>query len=142
MLDFARTPRKTKALGILPLVDIAMFLLIFFMLAGTIEKFDIIDVEPPMAQSGKLVEEGHMIILLGAREEIVVDDVLVNMDGMEAIVRTQVAPNPRKVITIKADAAIPAVRMVQVMERIKLAGGRNLSIATRSDRSPTPRSAL
>lgn len=132
MLDFARAPKKQRQMGIIALIDIAMFLLIFFMVAGTIEKFDVIPVEPPSAQSGKLVEEGHMIILLGTRGELVVDDALVDMDGLETIIRTQVAPNPRKIITIKADATIPAVRMIQVMERIKAAGGRNLSIATQS----------
>ncbi len=30
-----------------------MFLLIFFMVAGTVEKFEIIPIDPPVAQSGK-----------------------------------------------------------------------------------------
>lgn len=131
-LEFSRTPRKRTTVEIIPLIDVAMFLLIFFMVAGVMEKFEIIDVTPPRAESGKLVDEGHMVVLLGKREELVLDDAMVTLPELEAEVHEQVAANPNKIITLKADASIPAVRMIAVLDRIKAAGGRNLSVATQS----------
>lgn len=131
-IDFARTRRKSRQIGLIPLIDVAMFLLIFFMVAGTIEKFELIPIAPPNADSGKLMDEGHIMILLGARDEVVVDDELTNVDALSAYIRQKLASNPNKVITVKADATIPAVRMIQVMDRIKEAGGNNLSIVTQS----------
>jgi biopolymer transport protein ExbD len=40
--------------------------------------------------------------------------------------------NPNKVITVKADAAVPANRVIDLMDDIKKAGGKNLSIVTQS----------
>ncbi len=135
-MEFPRTRKPMRAIELVPLIDVAMFLLIFFMVAGTVEKFALIPIAPPKAQSGKLLDEGHMVILMGTREELVLDDDLIPLDQLEARVREQLKANPNKVITLKADAGIPASRMIQVMDRIKLAGGRNLSLATQSERKP------
>lgn len=131
-MEFERTRVRRREVGLIALIDVAMFLLIFFLVAGTIEKFDIIPVTPPKAESGKLVDEGHLVILLGTHDEIVAEDELVSIDRMADIVRERISGNPNKVITLKADANIPAVRMIEVMDRIKQSGGKNLSIATHS----------
>lgn len=131
-VEFRRTRCKARQIGVIPLIDVAMFLLIFFMVAGTVEKFDIVPVTPPHAESGKLIDEGHIIILLGRHDELVVDDELSDINQLGPYVREKLTTNPNKIITVKADAGIPAVRMIQVMDLIKLAGGRNLSIVTHS----------
>lgn len=133
-MEFERIRRNRPELRIIPLVDVAMFMLIFFMVAGTIEKFELIPISPPEAESGKFVDEGHIMILLGSRDELVVDDELMDIDRMEQVVRERLTANPNKIISVKADATIPAVRMIQVMDRIKLAGGKNLSVMTHSHR--------
>ena len=68
-MEFQRTRRKKIEISLIPLIDVSMFLLIFFMLAGSIERFEIIPVDPPVAQSGKLMDEGHVVILLGRHDE-------------------------------------------------------------------------
>lgn len=130
--DFPRSGKRAPTVGLVPLIDVAMFLLIFFMVAGTIEKFEIIPVNPPHAESGALVDEGHLVILLGSHDEVVVGEELTDVPGMKPLVAAAVKENPDKVITVKADASIPAVRMIAVMDQIKEAGGRNLSVVTQS----------
>ncbi len=135
-LEFERARRKPKAANIVPLIDIALFLLIFFMVAGTIERFEIIPIQVPEAASGRLVDEGHLVILIGARDEVVVGDDLITMDDLVENLRPQLEGNPDKVITLKADASIPAAKMIRVMDSIKLAGGRNVSLVTRARQEP------
>ncbi len=132
MLDFERTRKKPFVANIIPLIDIALFLLIFFMVAGTVEKFEIIPIEVPEARSGKLIDEGHIVILIGTRDEIVMDDELITSEELVARLKPQLEGNPNRVVTVKADANIPAVKMIAVMDYIKLAGGRNLSLVTHS----------
>ena len=131
-MDFPRTRRKRIEISLIPLIDVSMFLLIFFMVAGSIEKFEMIPVNPPMAQSGKLMDEGHMLILLGRHDEIIVDDDIVAMEEMQKKLSPELKDNPNKVITVKADAEVPANRVIEVMDAIKAAGGKNLSIVTQS----------
>ena len=136
-MDIPRAPRRRREISLIPLIDVAMFLLIFFMVAGTLEKFQILPITPPTAESGKLVDEGHVVILLGTHDELVVDDELVpGPEAMEERVRAQLTSNPNKVITLNADATIPAQRMIAVMDRLKLAGAKNLSIVTQSEGAP------
>lgn len=131
-MEFERTPKKKIEISLIPLIDVSMFLLIFFMLAGSIEKFEIIPVDPPVAQSGKLMDEGHVVILLGRHEEIIVGDEIVPMQEMQKMLAEDLQANPNKVVTIKADATVSANRMIEVMDAIKAAGGRNLSVVTQS----------
>ncbi len=130
--EFERNRKKPTMANIVPLIDVALFLLIFFMVAGSVEKFEIIPIEVPEAKSGKLIDEGHVVILIGTRDEIVIDDELITIEELTPRLKDQLQANPNKVITVKADAHIPAVRMIAVMDRIKLAGGRNLSLVTQS----------
>lgn len=131
-MDFTRTEKPRRAISIIPLIDISLFLLIFFMVAGTIEKIDLIPIEPPTASSGKLMDEGHIVILLGTHEEIVMDEELVTLEELGRKLTKILSQHPDKIITLKADASIPAQRMIRVMDSIKLAGGKHLSIATLS----------
>lgn len=131
-MNFERTKRKKLEISLIPMIDMSMFLLIFFMLAGSIEKFEIIPVDPPVAQSGKLMDEGHLSVLLGRHDEIILGDEIMGMEQMQNILRTDLGANPNKVVTIKADATVSANRMIEVMDAIKAAGGRNLSVVTQS----------
>lgn len=131
-MEFARTRKKPIRISLIPLIDVSIFLLIFFMLAGSVDKLDIVPVDPPVAQSGKLMDDGHVSIVLGRHDEIILGDDLVNLAEMQKTLAPDLAANPNKVITVKADAAVPANRVIAVMDAIKLAGGKNLSIVTQS----------
>ncbi|MDX2073408.1 MAG: biopolymer transporter ExbD [Alphaproteobacteria bacterium] len=132
MLEFDRAPRKPLEVSLIPLIDISMFLLIFFMVAGAVQKFEILQIDPPVAQSGKLVDEGHLVILLGKRDELIIGEDIIPLEQTREFLTPLLAKNPNKVITVKADAAADAGRVIDVMDAIKAAGGRQLSIVTQS----------
>ena len=131
-MEFQRTHRKRIEISLIPLIDVSIFLLIFFMLAGTVERFELVPIDPPVARSGKLMDEGHIVILLGRHDEIIVDDEIVEMERMQEMLAPQLKANPNKIVTVKADAVVPANRVIDLMEAIKQAGGRNLSVVTQS----------
>jgi len=131
-MEFPRTRRKKIEVSLIPLIDVSMFLLIFFMVAGTVEKFEMIPIEPPVSQNGKMMDEGHVAILLGAHDEIILRDEVVTIEEMQKILAPELSENPNKVVTVKADAVAPANRMIEVMDAIKAAGGKNLSVMTQS----------
>ncbi len=131
-MEFSRTRRKKIDISLIPLIDVSMFLLIFFMVAGRIEKFEIIPIEPPVSRHGNMMDEGHVSILLGSHDEIILGDEIVTIEEMQKTLTTQLKENPMKVVTIKADAVVPANRMIEIMDAIKLAGGKHLSVLTQS----------
>lgn len=131
-MDFDRVIKRQRTTSLVPLIDVSLFLLIFFMVSGTIEKFDIIPVDPPVAESGKLMDEGHVVILLGGHDEIIVADEIVPEDEVIAFIHEQLGNHPDKIITLKTDASVPSGRVIAMFDKIKAAGGKNLSLVTQS----------
>lgn len=127
-----RTGKKKPEISLVPLINVVFLLLVFFLVAGTLEKFEIVPIDPPMAESGKIVDEGHIVILLGRYDEIIVDDELVQQEDIVPILRESLKNYPGKIITIKADSGIRAARLIAIMDEVKAAGGQNVSLVTQS----------
>ena len=132
LMEINRSKRMTREVSMIPLINLVFLLLIFFLVAGTIEKFDIIEVDIPVADSGKVLDEGHIVIVLGQYNEILLNDELVDIDELRRSVTEQLANNPRKIISLKADSRLEASKMVAIMDLLRLAGGQNISIITQS----------
>lgn len=114
------------------LIDIIFTVILFFIVAGHMEKFSIIAVELPKADSGQRLDEGPVVVLLGQFGEVIINDELYSDDGVEGELKKQLAVNPERIITIKADAKMDANKLVDFMEQIRVAGGKNLSLVTQS----------
>lgn len=127
---FEREQLPLRPISVVPLIDIIFMLMVFFVLAGTIERFDVVPVDVPFAESGKLLEDGHVFVLLGSHEEVIVNDEMMALEQLTPALSVLLKDNPERVITLKADSRLPAKRMIDVMNMIKAAGGRNLSLVT------------
>ena len=133
-MDIERSKQLSREITMLPLINIIFLLLIFFLIAGTVQKFEVIDVVVPVADSGKVLEDGPIIVVLGQYDEVLLNDELIGMAQLEPRVLKllQDSKNPNRLITLKADARMPAERMIRVMNRLRDAGGKNLSLVTQS----------
>ncbi len=129
---FDRSPSRPPEINLIPLANIIFWLLVFFIIGGTIEKFDVVPIEPPFADSGKRVDEGSIIVVFGAHEELLIDDEMVDADAFSEAMREKIKSTPNAVITVKADARLKAQKLIKLMEDIKRAGGKNLSLMTQS----------
>lgn len=138
MLEIRRLRPLKREVSVVPMVNIVFLLLVFFLVAGTIEKIEVIPVDPPMAESGKVLDEGHVVILLGRHDEIIIGDELVEMDDIIPIITKELKESPSKIITLKADSGIAAKRLIEVMDHVKAAGGRNMSLVTQSPFQSAP----
>ena len=131
-MEFSRTTRKLRAVSMVSLIDIVFTIILFFIVAGHMEKFSIIPVELPKADSGQKLDEGPVVVLLGRYGETIINDNIFADAAIETELKRQLAINPERVITIKADEAMDANRLVDFMEMIHKAGGKNLSLVTQS----------
>jgi biopolymer transport protein ExbD len=129
-MDIERSRQGQKDINMIPMINVIFLMLIFFLVGGTIEKFEVIHVEIPKADSGHVLDEGHVVIVLGVNDEILVNDDFVLRQDLVATLKEMLKNNPNRVITIKADSRIPATNMIAIMELVKAAGGINLSLVT------------
>jgi len=131
-MEIERNRKPVKEVSLVPLINVVFMLLVFFMVAGTLEKVDLIPVDLPEAQSGQMLDEGHIQVVLGRYGEVTLNDEPIMLADLKALMRKQLEFNPKRVITIKADARMDASRLIAVLDDIKAAGGVNLSLITQS----------
>lgn len=131
-VDFDRRTRKPRPITVISLIDVMFVLLLFFMIAGHLEKVAIVPVELPQADSGQLLDQGPVEVLLGRRDEIIINDEMIPPANVAAELQKQLAVNTERVITIKADQALEANKLVTFMESVRAAGGINISLVTDS----------
>lgn len=128
-------PRKSKkmhSINLIPLINVVFLLLIFFLVAGRLEQQDLIAVDIPEAESGKLVERGEITVLMGLDGNIIVDDTLIPVEDVSKLVGEKLTDFPKAVITLKADAGLESSEMLKVLQAIQQAGGVNVSLVTQS----------
>ncbi len=132
MIKIPRNQKRLKEISLVPLINVVFLLLIFFLVAGTVEKFDIVQVDLPLADSGQILDEGHLLIILGRYDEIIINDELIDKNGVNDALHRQLEHNPDRIITIKADAMLQANKLIAMMDKIKDAGGKNISLITQA----------
>ena len=131
-MEFERNRKPVREISLIPLINVVFMLLVFFMVAGTLEKVDLIPVDLPQAQSGQMLDEGHVTVVLGRYGEMTLNEEPIVMADLKVLMRKQLEFNPKRIITIKADSRMDASRLIAVLDDIKAAGGVNLSLITQS----------
>ena len=132
MIEIERTVKPSREISLVPLINIIFLLLTFFMVAGSLQKWEVLQVDPPIALSGEELNQGYIVVVLGRYGEVLFNDELTPMDRLMPLIKEQLKINPGRVITIKADARVKATDMIDVLEKIRAAGGVNLTLATQA----------
>jgi biopolymer transport protein ExbD len=131
-MEFSRSSRKLRAISMVSLIDIVFVIILFFLVAGHLEKYTVIEVDLPRADSGQHLDEGPIVVLLGKYGDVVINDVRFEGVAVADHLRQEFINNPERIVTIKADARLEANALVDFLENIRGAGGKNLSIVTDS----------
>jgi biopolymer transport protein ExbD len=130
MVDIPRNKQSAREPGLIPMINIVLLLLVFFLVAGSIEKFDVIPIELPVAKNGKRLTDGQVVVELGSQKEIIINDDFVPASDFLSTMKQHLKGNPNRIISLKADERLPATFMISIMNQIKEAGGTNISLIT------------
>jgi len=120
-----------ELVNITPLIDVVFILLVFFMLAGAIERPEVIDVAPPASESELASAEEDVVIIVGDDGRVAFQG-RVMRDDFELVRSATVwfAVRPDSSIQLKADADADAARVIEVMELLREAGAQYLVLLT------------
>lgn len=132
VIEFERSRKRNPELSLVPLIDVMLVLMIFFMVAGRMEQLEVLPVDPPLAESSEDMNQGALVIVLGSHDEVLVDDELIDMGHIGEKVKAYIENNPKRLITVKADARMKADKLIDALDTINDAGGKNLTIATQT----------
>ncbi|MBN1621042.1 MAG: biopolymer transporter ExbD [Endomicrobiales bacterium] len=116
-------------LDVAPLADIVFLLLIFFMLSSTLVMEPGIKLKLPKAKTSEIQSEDKLMISITKDKDIFVDDKKVMIDNLESEVRALLNIRREKYVVIRADKSVDHGLVVEVLDKSKLAGAKNLALA-------------
>jgi biopolymer transport protein ExbD len=125
-------PRKAR-IEIIPMIDVMMFLLVFFVLISinVIPALGIKTALPHSSQTQEMRAVKNVVVTLAKTGETQLDGANITLE--ELAPRLQAMQKPDQVINImiNGDEAVPMQRLVDVMDALKDSGFDSISIAAK-----------
>lgn len=129
-IDIDRNPKKPREISLVPMINVIFLMLIFFVVAGKIQNIDILPVDMPLSEQSSEMSLGKEIITLGRHDEILAGDkIMFSYGDLATWIEERLAENPESRFTIKADANMEAIKLIEVMQFIEDAGADDVVLA-------------
>lgn len=111
----------------LPLINIVFLLLIFFMIAGSLQKMGPFEVDPPASQTASGQPEDTIVLWFGKQAEIGVDDQKGTLDTLSSLLPEDYPGRP---IEIRADGATKGADVVALLKKLQELGVDKVQLMT------------
>jgi biopolymer transport protein ExbD len=134
MLHFDDTPPRKARIEIIPMIDVMMFLLIFFVLISlnVIPAFGLKTALPDSSTAQRTVSnQPPVMVSLGADGTLVIDGQPVPARDLGARVLAVHTKEPRRRFIVNADQAVRWQAVVEVMDALRKQGIEAITFATK-----------
>ena len=114
-----------------PMLDVAFILLIFFIVTANFIKDPGLEVSRPESETAQVVDSGGILVAISLNGEVFMDGRQIHASQVKANVLRLRAELPDDAgAVIRADAGAEAEIIVKVMDGIRAAGIRSISLGT------------
>ncbi len=117
--------------NLIPLINIVFLMLIFFMVAGQIQRTDSVKIEPPQSVSSLSPQDEKASLIIEHDGSIHLEDTAVELDQLANLLALQRSHQPTSDLLIKTDATLPAEKLYEILKHVRAAGFQKISLATR-----------
>jgi len=112
-----------------PMLDVVFIMLIFFIVTTSFVKESGIEVNRPNAASAKQQKRASIFIAIDNNGQIWLQKRRLEIDAVRANIEKLHAESPEGAVIIQADKKSETGILVKVMDQVRLAGVKNISIA-------------
>jgi biopolymer transport protein ExbD len=128
-------PKKQsqEALDLSPLIDMVFILLIFFMVSTTFIKDMQIDLNRPGAASAKPSSSKSIRIFIDNNEKIYVDGQSIRSWVLQSKIRDMIRSEDSSSILVVTDKKVSADTLIDVVDQCRLAGVKDIGVATEAE---------
>ena len=118
-----------------PMIDIVFIMLIFFIVTTSFVKETGVEVNRPSAATAEKKSQGNILVAIRPNGDIWIDKRHVDVRAVKANIQRLIAKAPQSSVIILSDTDAKTGILVRVMDQIRLAGVKNISIAASVDPS-------
>lgn len=126
-------PRKQARIEIIPMIDVMMFLLVFFVLIS-INVIPALGIKTTLPQSSEAQDTRaikNVVVTLAPSGEMQIDGAIVQADELTRRLMQMHSENPLINVIINGDQTVQMQRLVDALDAVKAAGIDSLSMATK-----------
>lgn len=128
---YRKNAEEEVGIDLTPMLDITFIMLIFFIVTTSFVKEAGIDVNRPSAASAVKKEKANILIAISETGDIWIQKRRIDVRAVRANVEKLHAENPEGSVVIQADQGAKTGTLVKVMDQVKLAGVKQVSIAAK-----------
>ena len=130
-----RPQDEDAALGLTPLIDVVLLLLIFYMVTTAFVDREI-ELQLPESQSSAVPDERKKLrIELGRRGEVALNGQLMTVERLDRTIGAEARADQIRSVEIRADKLVVHGRVVEVLGIVKKHGVENVGIAVKAART-------
>lgn len=115
MMDFAPPVRKPMHENVVPMINVVFLLLIFFLMSAQIAPPDPVEITPPIATTHTPLPDAAQMAWLDAEG-------VLHVDGLRDVPALARLAEASGVVTLRADAQLPAAAFATVLRQLGEAG--------------------
>jgi biopolymer transport protein ExbD len=134
MRQWQQNPRKKARIEIIPMIDVMMFLLVFFVLisVNVIPALGIKTQQPNSSQAQNLkTPDKQVMVTLGREGLIQVDGQNVELERLVSAIQAKASASEQIAVIVNSDKGAEVQTLVDVMDAIKAAGLGKVALAAR-----------
>ncbi len=129
MRKFLVKKESESGIDLTPMLDVVFIMLIFFIVTTSFVKESGIDVSRPIAKTAQKKQRASILVAINHHGEIWIQRRKVDIQSVRANIERLHAESPEGTIIIQADQKSETGRLVDVMDQIRLAGVKNISVS-------------
>ena len=115
-----------------PLIDVVFILLIFFILSASFQQQSQIKVERPNSQVTDSISNVSITVSVDEQGQIWFDNQPVEVELLTSRVKQKAAQASNVSVVIDVDKSVDSGRLIQVVDKVRIAGVNNVAVATES----------
>jgi len=125
-----KQPEIISQINITPLTDVALVLLIIFMVTTPLIMQAGVKVNLPATVTSEVQPETNLTITVTREGNVYFNEKQVTMESLRFYVEQGLMTNKERLIIINADKEVLHGQVVSVLDMVKLAGAKRIAIAT------------
>lgn len=123
----------TDQIDISPLIDMVFILLIFFMVSTTFVKDMKLNLDRPGASMATAASSKSIRVYVDKSQNVYLEGARVRIWTLQSKLREVFQSKANKSVLVVIDKKVPSERLIQVVDYCKLAGAKDVGVATEKE---------